>query len=123
VNIRYTKPGKGPGEQSPPKTTTRPIHKIEVIVPVDNVFEDDFGSRARKAGLPELTQAEASNHEEGAPTPPDLADQGAEQPKPAEETRKKQRQGSCQGRRGKKPQMSQTLSRQPGRVQGDQGKK
>ncbi len=86
VNIRYTNPGKGPGERSRPKITTRPIHEIAVIVPVDYVFEDDFGSRARELGLPKLTQAEASNPEEGAPAPPDPADQCAEQPKPAEET-------------------------------------
>ncbi len=86
VNIRYTNPGKGPGERSQPKITTRPIHKKAVIMPVDYVFEDNFGSRAREAGLPEFTQAEASNHEDGAPAPPDQADQGAEQPKPAEET-------------------------------------
>jgi hypothetical protein len=86
VNIRYTNPGKEPGERSPPKITARPIHKIAVIVPVDYVFEDDFGSRAREPGLPKLTQAEASDPEEGAPTPPDLAYQRTEQPKPAEET-------------------------------------
>ena len=86
MNIRYTNPGKGPGERSPPKITTRPIHKIAVIVPVDYVFEDDFGSRARKLGPPEPMQAEASNPEEGAPPPPDPANQGTEQPKPAEET-------------------------------------
>ncbi len=83
VNIRYTNPGKEPGERSPPKITTRPIHKIAVIVPVDYVFEGDFGSRANGVGLPELAQAEAINHEEGAPAPPD---QDTEQPKPAEET-------------------------------------
>jgi hypothetical protein len=86
VNIRYTNPGKGLGERSPPKITTRPIHKIAVIMPVDYVFEDDFGSRARELGLPEPKQAEASNPEESAPAPQDPADQGTEQPKPAEET-------------------------------------
>ncbi len=43
VNIRYTNPGKEPGKQSPPKVTTRPIHKIPMIVPADYVFEDDMG--------------------------------------------------------------------------------
>ncbi len=86
VNIRYTNPGKEPGERSPPKITTRPIHKIAVIVPLDYVFEDDFGSRAGEPGLPKLTQAEASDPEEGVPAPPDPADQGTEQLKPAEET-------------------------------------
>jgi hypothetical protein len=83
VNIRYTNPGKEPGERSPPKITTRPIHKIAVIVPVDYVFEDDFGSRSNEAGLPVLARAEASDHEEGAPAPPD---QDTERPTPTEET-------------------------------------
>jgi hypothetical protein len=83
VNIRYTNPGKEPGERSPPKITTRPIHKIAVIVPVDYVFEDDFRSRSNKAGFPALAQAEASDHEEGAPAPPD---QDTERPTPTEET-------------------------------------
>ena len=83
VNIRYTNPGKEPGERSPPKITTRPIHKIAVIVPVDYVFEDDFGSRTNRVGLPGLAQAGAIDHEEGAPAPPD---QDTEQPRPAEET-------------------------------------
>ena len=52
-------------------------------MPVDYVFEDDFGSRTNGAGLPELAQAEAINHEEGPPAPPD---QDTKQPMPAEET-------------------------------------
>ena len=90
VNIRYTNPGKEPGERSPPKITTRPIHKIAVIVPVDYVFEDDFGSRSNGAGLPERAQAEAINQGEGAPAPPD---QDTEQPTPAEETPRPARTG------------------------------
>ncbi len=86
VNIRYTNPGKGPGERSPPKITTRPIHKIAVIVPVDYVFEDNFGPRTGGPGLPMLAQAEASNPEEGAPAPPDPTNQCIKQSKPAEET-------------------------------------
>jgi hypothetical protein len=93
VNIKYTNPGKEPGERSPPKITTRPIH----IVPVNYVFEDDFGSRAREVGIPELTQAEASNHKDGAPAPPDQADQDTEQSKPAEETRQGAEAGQLPG--------------------------
>ncbi len=52
VNIRYTNPGKEPGERSPPKITTRPIHKIAVIVPVDYMFEDDLGSKTNGVELP-----------------------------------------------------------------------
>jgi hypothetical protein len=43
VSIRYTNPGKDPDKQSPPKVTTRPIHKIAVIVPSVYVFKDDTG--------------------------------------------------------------------------------
>ena len=41
VRVQYTNPGKAGAERSPPKTTTRPIHKIAVIVPAGYVFEDD----------------------------------------------------------------------------------
>jgi hypothetical protein len=41
VSIQYTNPGRIPQERSPVKVTTRPIHKIAVIVPVDYRFEDD----------------------------------------------------------------------------------
>jgi hypothetical protein len=41
VSIQYTNPGRNPQERSPMKLTTRPIHKIAVIVPVDYCFEDD----------------------------------------------------------------------------------
>jgi hypothetical protein len=40
MNIRYTNPGKAPGEQSPPKSTMRPVHKILFILPADYMFED-----------------------------------------------------------------------------------
>jgi hypothetical protein len=33
VRVQYTNPGKTDEERSPPKTTTRPIHKISVAVP------------------------------------------------------------------------------------------
>ena len=41
VRVRYTNPGKPEGKRSPPKTTTRPIHKVAVVVPAEYVFEDD----------------------------------------------------------------------------------
>jgi hypothetical protein len=41
VRVQYTNPGKPEGKRSPPKTTTRPIHKVAVVVPVEYVFEDD----------------------------------------------------------------------------------
>jgi hypothetical protein len=46
VSIQYTNPGRNPQERSPMKVTTRPIHKIAVIVPVDYRFEDDQGPSA-----------------------------------------------------------------------------
>ncbi len=53
VKVRYTNPGKSEEKRSPPKTTTRPIHKMAVVVPVEYVFEDDtcdneVGSRGPK---------------------------------------------------------------------------
>jgi hypothetical protein len=43
VNIRYMNPAREQGKRSPCKITTRPIHKIVVIVPAGYVFEDDTG--------------------------------------------------------------------------------
>ncbi len=56
VRVRYTNPGKPEGKRSPPKTTTRPIHKVAVIVPAGYMFEDDtcdnaIGSRCPKSDL------------------------------------------------------------------------
>ncbi len=50
VSIQYTNPGRNPQERSPMKVTTRPIHKIAVIVPVDYRFEDDQGPPATDQG-------------------------------------------------------------------------
>jgi hypothetical protein len=36
VRVQYTNPGKPEGKRSPPKTTTRPIHKVAVVVPVES---------------------------------------------------------------------------------------
>jgi hypothetical protein len=57
VRVQYTNPGKSGGTiRSLPKTTTRPIHKIAVMVPVGYTFKDDVcdnevGSRGRKHDL------------------------------------------------------------------------
>ncbi len=57
VRVQYTNPGKAGGAvRSPPKTTSRPIHKIAVMVPVGYTFEDDVcdnevSSRGRKHDL------------------------------------------------------------------------
>ncbi len=67
VRVRYTNPGKSGKTRSPPKTTTRPIHKVAVVVPVEYVFEDGVcdnkvSPRGRKRDLGtkrELEVAEA----------------------------------------------------------------
>jgi hypothetical protein len=69
VKVQYTNPGKSGGTiRSPPKTTTRPIHKVAVVVPGGYVFEDDVcdnevGPRGRKRDLKTKGEAE----ETGAP--------------------------------------------------------
>jgi hypothetical protein len=87
VSIRYTYPEKTPGERLPPKITTRPIHKIVVIVPVDYVFEDDQGPKPDGPGLPMLTQAEASNAKEDTPAQPDPASEGIKQSESSRNTK------------------------------------
>jgi hypothetical protein len=69
VSIKYTNPGKTPEERSPPKFTTRPIHKVAVIVPVGYVFEDDHGTETGRMELPAPTGANGS--EGAAPAQPD----------------------------------------------------
>ncbi len=56
MRVQYTNSGKPEGRRSPPKTTTRPIHKIAMVVPAEYVFEDDtsdnvIGSRCPKCDL------------------------------------------------------------------------
>jgi hypothetical protein len=65
VRVRYTNPGKSDKKRSPPKTTTRPIHKVAVVVPVEYVFEDDVcdnevGPRGRKCDLKTKEESEAA---------------------------------------------------------------
>jgi hypothetical protein len=84
VSIKYTNPGKTPEEWSPPKITTRPIHKVAVIVPVGYVFEDDRGTKSGRSEFPAPTEANVP--EEVAPTQPDSADEGSAQLDPNKET-------------------------------------
>jgi len=77
VSIKYTNPGKTPEERSPPKFTTRPIHKVAVIVPVGYVLEYDHGAESGRAELP--TPAGASVPEEAALAQPDSANEGSAQ--------------------------------------------
>ncbi len=68
MRVQYNNPEKSEEKRSPPKTTTRPIHKVAVVVPVECVFEDDtcdneVGSRGPKRDLrtkEEIEAAEAS---------------------------------------------------------------
>jgi hypothetical protein len=65
VRVRYTNPQKPEGKRSPPKTTTRPIHKVAVVVPVEYVFEDDtcdnaVGKRCPKRDLQLKEETEAA---------------------------------------------------------------
>ncbi len=65
MRVQYTNPGKSEGKRSPPKTTTRPIHKVAVVVPVEYVFEDDtcdneVGSRGPKRDLKTKEEIEAA---------------------------------------------------------------
>ncbi len=41
MRVQYTNQGKPEGNWSPPKTTTRPIHKVAVVVPAEYMFKDD----------------------------------------------------------------------------------
>ncbi len=65
VRVLYTNPGKPEGRRSPPKTTTRPIHKVAVVVPAEYVFEDDtcdntVGSRCPRRDLTLRGEMEAA---------------------------------------------------------------
>ncbi len=65
VRVRYTNPGKPEGKRSPPKTTTRPIRKVAVVVPAEYVFEDDtcdnvVASRCLKRDLKLKEEMEAA---------------------------------------------------------------
>jgi len=65
VRVQYTNPGKSDGKRSQPKTTTRPIHKVAVVVPVEYVFEDnvcdnEVGPRGRKCDLKTKEESEAA---------------------------------------------------------------
>ncbi len=89
VSIRYTNPEKEPGKRSPPKVTTRPIHKIAVIAPAGYMFEDDTGGgetspRRPRCNLGVKKGPEAAGIPEGDPA--NEADSGepkGDEPRPA----------------------------------------
>jgi hypothetical protein len=64
VTIRYTNPSGATGERSPFKTTTRPIHKIAVMVPAGYKFEEDG-----RASVPEEIPRDEANEVEEDPRP------------------------------------------------------
>ncbi len=65
VRVQYTNPGKPEGKRSPPKITTRPIHKVTVVVPFEYSFEDDtcdneVGTRGPRRNLMTKEEIEAA---------------------------------------------------------------
>jgi hypothetical protein len=84
VSIKYTNPGKTPEERSPPKFTTRPIHKVAVIVPVGYVFEDDHRTEPERVEPP--APAGTNGSEGAAPAQPDSGGGDGAQLEPAQAT-------------------------------------
>ncbi len=87
VKVRYTNPGKPEGRRSPPKTTTRPIHKVAVVVPAEYVFEDDtcdnvVGQRCPKRDLKlkEDTEAVESSGKDSAKSKKEGPERGGVRP-------------------------------------------
>jgi hypothetical protein len=88
VKVQYTNPGKSEGTvRSPPKTTTRPIHKVAVVVPARYTFEDDVcdsevGSRGRKQDLGAMKVPGAAGAPGRDPTQavPEVPEAGGVQP-------------------------------------------
>ncbi len=89
VKVQYTNPGKSEGiARSPPKTTTRPIHKVAVVVPAGYTFEDDVcdsevGSRGRKQDLGTSGVAEAAETPKREPAKAKVEKPGASGVQPA----------------------------------------
>ncbi len=101
VRVQYTNPGKPEGKRSPPKTMTRPIHKVAVVVPAEYVFEDDtcdnvIGSRCPKRDLKTREEVEAAEA---------LRGRGAQERGSAargpQEARETQEVGEASGSRGR----------------------
>ncbi len=88
VKVQYTNPGKSEEKRSPPKITTRPIHKVAVVVPVGYVFEDDVcdnevGPRGRKRDLKTKEEAEATGAPKRGPAKAKVEEPGAGEAQPA----------------------------------------
>jgi hypothetical protein len=83
-----TNPGKSEEKRSPPKITTRPIHKMAVVVPVGYVFEDDtcdneVGSRGLKCDLKTKEEAEAAGAPKRDPAKAKVEEPGTGEAQPA----------------------------------------
>jgi len=88
VRVRYTNPGKSEEKRSPPKTTTRPIHKVAVVVPVEYVFEDDtcdneVSSRGPKRDLKTKEEIEAAKASKKDPAKAKVGEPGTGEAQPA----------------------------------------
>jgi hypothetical protein len=88
VRVQYTNPGKSEEKRSPPKTTTRPIHKVAMVVPVKYVFEDDtcdseVGSRGRKTDLKMKEEAGAAEAPKREPAKAKVEELGTGEALPA----------------------------------------
>ncbi len=87
VRVQYTNPGKSGEKRSPPKTTTRPVHKVAVVVPVGYVFEDDtcdneVGSRGLKRDLRTREEAEATGTPKRGPAKAKVEEPGTGEAQP-----------------------------------------
>ncbi len=111
ISIWYTNPGKDPDKRSPPNITTRPIHKIAVIVPAGYMFEDNMGGGEAIPRGPRCDPGTEKNSE-AAGTP------GGD---PAEETdvgepKEEELQPTGRKRRGKPKRMDMpSAKKRPGR--------
>ena len=81
-------PGEVWGGAAPPKTTTRPVHKVAVVVPVGYVFEDDtcdneVGSRGLKRDLRTREEAEATGTPKRGPAKAKAEEPGTGEAQPA----------------------------------------
>ncbi len=114
VRVQYTNPGKSEERRPPPKTTTRPIHKVAVVVPVEYAFEDDtcdseVGSRGRKRDLKTKEEAEAAEAPKRDPVKAKVEGPGIGEAQPA-----------VRKRRGR-PKKSERLTAAEGRPQAEAG--
>jgi len=67
VDVMYTNPGKDPDSRSLPKISTKPIHKLRVVVPIDyNFVSGTVSETNEERGL----STESGNEERGLSATP-----------------------------------------------------